>query len=153
MGKTDDADEVSVSGPELGRRLGLTPTSVSKLGGDGVLIRTSRGRYKLWPSVLSYVEKLRRSATQRESSSAKERARLLKLQADQVQLRLDRDRGGLIAESVVETEWAEIVTRVRNAILTEPERIGAELGLPRESVAVIAKHLRDALSGLARSAK
>jgi len=50
-----DGDEI-VSGQALGARLGLTATRVSKLGGDGVMLRAGRGKYRAWASAKSCCE-------------------------------------------------------------------------------------------------
>jgi phage terminase Nu1 subunit (DNA packaging protein) len=147
-----------ISTRDLARLLGVAERTVRDIAArpGGILVRAGRG-FDRDESVRNYCAHLRRAKTGQRGEgvamASEERRRLARLQADALELKIKRESGALIAESVVESEWAEIVTRVRNAILIEPERIGAELGLPRASVAVIDRHLRDALSGLARGAK
>jgi hypothetical protein len=96
MAKAKDGDEI-VSASELARRLGLTQTSVSRLGGDGVLVRgPGRDEYKLWPSVAGYVEHLRRSSRSRASPAPTTRAKLLGVQAERQTHALQVERGAYI---------------------------------------------------------
>jgi biotin operon repressor len=62
------SDDAIVSGPEIAKLLGITPTTVSKLGGDGVLVRCGRGQYRLGPSVRGYCESHRKVSSNRKST-------------------------------------------------------------------------------------
>jgi hypothetical protein len=85
-----DRDEI-VSAEFLAAKLGLRPTVVSRLGGDGILVRAERGKYRLWPSVKGYVESLRSAATGRDSPGAKARAKLAEIQLKRAESALVRE--------------------------------------------------------------
>ncbi len=145
-------DDETVSGPTLARRLGLTPTTVSKLGGDGVLVRVSRGRYALWPSVGGYVEHQRRSASGRESPSAIARVRLLKAQASKVEFENAKARGALVDIHDVESYWSVLLRTLCDELLRLPVVIGGRTpGLPRNVIEMIDTTVREALTRLADS--
>src|ERR1700691_1982720 len=110
--KKPDADEV-VSAPVLAKRLGVTPTTVSKLGGDGILIRSGRGRYRLWSSVLGYVSHLRKASTSRASPTAVARSTLLRIQASRAQLQFDREAGNLVSVDQAHAMMVRTYTDIR----------------------------------------
>src|SRR5271166_89768 len=100
-----DGDEI-VSGQALDARLGLTATRVSKLGGDGVMLRAGRGKYRAWASAKSYCEFLRKASSGRQSPTAEARRRLLEAQCARVEHRMQVDRGDLLSRPTSSGRWA-----------------------------------------------
>ena len=125
---------------ELAAVFGVTRRTISDLSRRGVIARRGRG-FDQDESTRRYCAHLREIKAGRGQAAGavaavSSRARLAAAQAEAVELKNAVAEGALISEALIESEWAEIVTRIRNAILIEPERIGAELGLPRASVAI-----------------
>ena len=144
-----DGEEI-VSGPTLASRLGITPTTVSKLGGDGVLVRVSRGRYKLWPSIAGYVTYLRRVATQRENPTHKARARLLAIQAEKAEFELEQSRGAWLRQTDVIQEHVAIISQMRARLLALPARMGGRVpSLTLADLDILDREVRAALTALA----
>jgi hypothetical protein len=109
-----------VSGQELAARLGITPTRVSKLGGDGVMVRVGRGRYRLWASIKGYCEFLRKAATQRESPTALARKRLIEIQIKHAEARFQRECGNLVAAGAEREEIGETLRQLFRGIVNLP---------------------------------
>jgi hypothetical protein len=114
-----------VSGQELAARLGITPTRVSKLGGDGVMVRVARGKYRLWASIRSYVAFLQRAATQRESPTALARKRLLEIQIRHAEARFQRECGDLVPRGAERQEIGETLRRLFAEIVRYPWRLAS----------------------------
>ena len=147
---SDGKASETVSGPWLAERLGITPTTVSKLGGDGILKRVARGRYELWPSIAGYVTYLRRGATQRESPTHKARARLLAVQAEKAEFELAQERGAWLKESDVIAEYSAIVSQMRARLLALPARMGGKVpSLTLEDIDALDREVRGCLTELA----
>jgi hypothetical protein len=132
-------DRVIVSGPEIAAKLGIMPTTASKLGGDGVLVRVSRGRYDLWPSILGYANYLRRASAGKESPAVHARAVLLTIEAKRAQMRLDRESGKYIDGDEAQRYMAAYILVHRREMMAIPDRLASELLLSREAT----ERLRD----------
>src|SRR5271165_2516326 len=130
----DGDNDETVSGQVLAQRLGLTPTTISKLGGDGVLVRVGRGRYALWPSIRGYLKHVSAAASGRESASARERTRLLRLRADRAQFELERERGSFLPAAEVERGLGAVAAYLRRTMLAIPSRIA---GVDRRTMAEV----------------
>jgi transposase/phage terminase Nu1 subunit (DNA packaging protein) len=148
--KPDGADEM-VSASVLAGRLALTPTTVSKLGGNGIMIRNQRGAYALWPSIRSYVEHLRKASTGRESPTAVARSALLRIQKDRAQLSLDKESGRLMDIHEVNAYVLKILSDARQRALMLPTIITQRASLSREQSAVAEDEVRRYLTDLAEA--
>jgi phage terminase Nu1 subunit (DNA packaging protein) len=150
MAKASRGDETTVSAQELARLLGLSATTVSKLGGDGLLIRAARGRYKLWPSVRGYVERLRQASDRKSSPSVEARAELLKLQSARIKFQMEVEQGQWMRTAHVETEYRAAWGIVRAHLLAFPSRVAGRLPhLSRDDIERIDEEGRALLTSLA----
>jgi hypothetical protein len=123
--KKPDDDEV-VSAVTLARRLGLTQTSVSRLAGDGILVRASRGRYLAWASVRGYLDHFRKASSGQSSAASTARAKLLEVQSQRQRFALERETGGWVREADVCRDVTEAFRIARNGMLMIPKRIAAD---------------------------
>lgn len=147
---TDDGDEI-IDGPTLAARLGLSVAAVSKLASEGVIVRASRGRYRLWPSVLAYIERLRQSASGRGSPTADARARLLEAQAQRAEFALERERGEWLRSSEVEMHMTKMCRYLRTAVLACSARVNGRLPhLTKVDVETIDDELRQCLTEMSQ---
>jgi len=121
------SDDAIVSGPELAKLLGITPTTVSKLGGDGVLVRCARGRYRLGQSIRGYCESHRAASSDRASPSSIARAKLLEVQAQRARFAMERETGGWVREADVCADVTEAFRIARNGMLRIPHRIAQDM--------------------------
>jgi phage terminase Nu1 subunit (DNA packaging protein) len=129
---------------EFASLVGVSRRAVSDLIKRGVLERP----LVLGPAVRSYVDYIQTGA----ASAKTERARLASEQADAWAIKNQVARRELMSISEIETTWADIILRTRDAVLGVSDRLMAVLPhLSRHDGAKIAEALRDALIALSRS--
>lgn len=116
----------SVPVSSLAKLFNLTSVRIQQLASDGIVIRTSRGRYDLWSSISNYIEYLQeRRVNQWDDESEnptelkKQQLRRTKEEADKLELANAKTRGELIEKSEVIKAGEEIMAIVRNAILND----------------------------------
>ena len=115
----------------MAKLLDLSPRRIRQLVEEGVFPRHERGRYALVPVVRGYIHYLRERAVNADvgpDELGKHRARKLKAEADQLEMRSGEMRGELIAAS----EFHHMVTSafwlVRAKVLAFPEKMAAVVG-------------------------
>ena len=123
-----DDDSRVVKAEYLARRIGVAPMTVSKLASEGTVTRVGRGRYLLWPSVLTYCGRLRKGSSGRDTELAKQRARLEKVRADRGELVLDKEFGRLVDVAEIEATVIASYTAIRQTALAY--LIGSRSGSP-----------------------
>ena len=114
---------------QLGALLDISGRRVRELAAEGVFPRAG-GRYAVLPSVHAYIADLR---TRERSKPApdpqviaaamdgrQQRARLAKLQADRVELEIQRERGQLVDAESIKVAYVTLVTQARNRLLAVP---------------------------------
>lgn len=142
---------------DLATFLGISSSRLRTLARDGVVVRSSRGRYDVRASLSRYLDQLRTHAARagRPTEAAgddykAERTRLAREQADASALKNAALRGEMVAASDVQREWAGILRDTRNALLAVPSRCGGALPhLTAHDVAMIGREIGAALEGLA----
>ena len=142
--KTQDA----ATSAEIGEWLGLSNEEISTNATSGVLVPAKpRDRYRLKASVTAYCDHLRKAASGRESPMALERRRLLRGQADLVELKTKFDAGEMLDAAVVEAEWSSTLRMVRSLMMATPSRIVATVcHLDRREVSEIDLEVRAVLT-------
>src|SRR5262249_47839179 len=119
-----------------------------------VMVQVGPNAYDLAASVRAYCDDLRLAAKGRGSEraanmAARERARLLKAQADAVQLKNEAARGALLDSDAVQREWSRILGAVRSRMLAVPSRAAQRLPhLTAHDIGEVDREIRDALSEL-----
>lgn len=113
------------SAGELSALLGLSGRRLRELAEEGVIPRTA-GRYCTIEAVQAYAAHLREAATRRQQPAPEllaqaidgraQRARLAKLQADRVELELERERGQLVDADGIARHYVGLVTTARNRL-------------------------------------
>ena len=142
--KKDDAEVVSAS--VLARRLGITQTSVSRMAGDGILVKAARGQYRAWESVRNYLNHMRAASTGKTSPASIARAKLLDIQAKRAQFQYEAEMNEWIRIDSIGPVVIERFSLVRNACLAASARIGARLPhLSRQDLVEIDDVLHEAL--------
>jgi phage terminase Nu1 subunit (DNA packaging protein) len=152
-----DAPDNSATAADLAAFWGISRQAVNALARRGVITRQGRG-FRLADSTLRYCAHLRDLATGRGGESAiasatAERARLLKGQADAVEIKNAALRGETLPAAEVANRWASILRRVQVGVLAASSRCAGRLPhLTRHDVAEIDAELRAVLTELGRSA-
>lgn len=134
----------------------LTERRVQQLTKEGVIPKSSRGKYELVPTVKGYINYLKgKSGLDGESITniASERARLIKMQADKLAMELEEEKGRLLDASEVEAAWNNIVTRCRSVLLRIPSKLALQLSVasPQEAEHIMKKAINDALLELSQT--
>lgn len=142
------------SAPELASLFSATVQTITKLAREGIVVRTSRGKYDREKSITNYVCHLRDTAAGRGGASAveslsDERARLAKEQADHAALKNAQLRGELVPKSDVLATWSSMASDIRAGMLAVPSRVQQRLaGLTTVDVETIDAEIREALKTL-----
>jgi phage terminase Nu1 subunit (DNA packaging protein) len=136
------------SAVEVGRWLGLTIDEITAHAASGILVRAKqRGHYRLQASVTAYCAHVRSEASGREAPMALERRRLLKGQADFVELKTKFESGEMLDAAVVESEWSITLRMIRSLMMATPTRIAATVcHLDRHEVSEIDLEVRAVLT-------
>jgi phage terminase Nu1 subunit (DNA packaging protein) len=164
--ETDLTDLLGLDGPspipaimsegEIASLLGITAARVRTLARDGVLVRSSRGRFDVRPSLNAYVGQLRTHAaragrpSQGGDALKQARTRLAEEQASLAAIKAAQARDELVSAETVTREWQSVLRDVRAAVLAIPSRFGAAMPhLSASDVAALDREIRAALEGLA----
>ena len=126
---------------QLGALLDISGRRVRELAAEGVFQRAG-GRYAVLPCVHAYIGDLRTRERAKPGpdplvvaaalDGRQQRARLAKLQADRVELEIQRERGQLVDAEAIKVAYVTLVTQARNRLLSVP---GAAKGrIPHLSV-------------------
>lgn len=146
----DSIDDMTLSTTALADLLGLTVQRVGQLQAAGVLVKTGRGQYALAPSIRGYVAFLRGSDETKGLDYKTERTRLVRLQADTMQLELDKARGTMASIEDMVKPFGDACAVVRNHILALPSRYSPQLvGLETKQInKILTQGVREILDNL-----
>ena len=113
---------------EVCRRLGLKKTRIYELVDLGVIIKTGQGAYDLLASMENYIAYLKELLEAHGSKDLQEqRARLIKVQAERNELRLQRERGELLRVEVAQRVWGIIIQNFRRKLLSFSTRLAPQI--------------------------
>jgi phage terminase Nu1 subunit (DNA packaging protein) len=159
--ETDLSDLLDFNGPppipaimtegEIASFLGITAARVRTLARDGVLVRSSRGRYDVRPSLNAYVGKLRAHAASvgrpTQGGDALKAARIAKMEAETeiATIKAAQARCELVDAAEVTRQWETTLTDIRAALLAIPGRLQ---GVDRDTMTRVDGEVRAVLMGL-----
>ncbi len=146
-------DEV-VSTARLAHLLGASAKSIAAWSASGVVTKVSHGRYDLRASIAGYLKHKLSVAAGRgpldaTASVASARQRLLKLQADRVELQMKAESGELVELAMVAATVNVMLRGIRSQFLALPARLGARLPLSREGVSIAYEEVCDIMNDCA----
>lgn len=147
--------DVLVDGNTLSAFLdGLTTRRIRQLADDGIIPKSSRGKYPLKASIRGYIHFLKgTTGTTNSHSKAEREAELKGHQAERAAIELARIKGELIAVTDVRRRWLDIVSRVKVRLLSIPTRVGAMANstpkTPRALSALVKSLIEETLTELA----
>jgi phage terminase Nu1 subunit (DNA packaging protein) len=130
----------------------LTNRRVQQLAAEGIIPKSIKGNYELVGSVKGYIRYLRSNKEDSKSSISVERARLLKMQADNLEQDMKFRNKTLLAREEVKKEWISILGRCRSALLAIPNRLAYQVNAastPAESAILMKNAIYEALAELA----
>jgi phage terminase Nu1 subunit (DNA packaging protein) len=115
---------------QLGALLDISGRRVRELAAEGVFPRAAGGRYAVLPCVHAFIASLRSREKAKPVpdpqvvaaalDGRQQRARLAKLQADRVELEIQRERGQLVDAEAIKVAYVTLVTQARNRLLAVP---------------------------------
>ncbi len=133
---------------QVAKILNITRRRVQQLVAEG-MPRAERGRYDLGACMAWYIRYLQRALERRELPTEdgasgdirRQRARLLRANADSAEMELAQKRGELIPIEVFRVEMGSMITTLRANLLNLPGRVAPQL--EGENRAVIKHKLRN----------
>lgn len=143
----------SYSVSTIAKLFDLTERRVQQLAAEGIIPKSIKGQYQLVPSVKGYIKYLRSNKEDSKSSVTVERARLLKMQADNLEQETNFRNKNLLAKEDVKKEWISILGCCRSALLAIPNRLAYQVNTassPAESALLMKNAIYDALAELAK---
>ena len=125
-------DEEVVDAPTLARLCRLDVRTVLKHAENGIVVRVSRGRFALEPSLGNLIEHYRKRAAGREARDGKvdvvkANAALRDSQRRLNEIKIAKLEGRLISLPEVEDAWAEVALQVRQLFMAFPSRARFDL--------------------------
>lgn len=130
---------------------GVSTRQVRALLSGSVIAKTDSGFYHVADSTKRYLQHLIASAKLRGGENPElkaERLRLVREQADAVELKNQQKRAELVPAKQVEAEWSDVLRTVRAGLLAVPGRVGARLSLSQTHLSEIDIEIRTVLKEL-----
>lgn len=140
----------------VARFLNVSVRRVQQLAAEGVIPKGQRGKYDLAGAVRGYIKFLQERAEGRAAEGGAlydERARLARLQSDELELKLLERRGQLVNVAQLEATVGYAVMATRAELLSRDDKLKAEIDALYDvdiDLALLNEHTRAALSQLAR---
>jgi phage terminase Nu1 subunit (DNA packaging protein) len=123
----DNGKSPTVPVSTLAKLFNLTSVRVQQLAADGIIQKSGRGQYDLWPSVRAYIAYLQeRKVNQWDSDTddpteiKKQQLRRTKEEADKLELANARTRGELVEVSKVKRLGEQVMSGIKTKILNMP---------------------------------
>jgi len=145
-----DADSpwpATATADHLGALLSISGRRVRELASEGAFPRAKGGRYPVLECTHAFIASLRAREKAKPApdpavaaaaiDGRQQRARLARLQADRVQLELERERGRLVDAETIRVAYVTLVTQARNRLLGVPS--AAKGAIPHLTVDEIEK--------------
>ena len=139
----------------IAKFLNLTERRVQQLARDGIIPKPEKGKYDLIRCVQKYVHYLQERAYgtgETPSDTYRERARLIKAQADKTEIEVATMRNQLVLLDIVEADWMKQVAACRMKLLALPSKTAFEIAAlenPTEIERFLKRTIYEALSELA----
>ena len=141
----------------MAKLLMLSPRRLQQLVADGVIPKVQRGRYELAPVVQAYIQYLRERAINIPESGDEgahaQRTRLLKQQADKLEMENESSRGRLVTLGEMQGVWEKMISAAKSRLLYAPVKLAPVVAV-EDSAAIckdlIAEQINEALDELSR---
>jgi phage terminase Nu1 subunit (DNA packaging protein) len=116
-------DKLSLSA--ISQLLKLTERRIQQLAKDEIIPKAQRGEYEMIPCVHGYIDYLKAKIGREFTAEdlAINRNRLLKAQADLVEIEKQKQEGELIAKQEVKKNWLSILSVIKSKLLSMPNKV------------------------------
>lgn len=108
----------------------LTETRIQQLAKDNIIPKAGRGKYEIIPCFQGYTKFLQEKLRGKDSDSVdskKEKGRLLKLQADEKEMKILTDKGLLLSIHDVKDMLSELISICAMGLESIPGRMATQL--------------------------
>ncbi len=146
--KIEDVNNVVVSSTVLADLFGLTTRRIRMLADEGIIKKTSRGRYNLQENIKSYIVYLKTNQDLKEKivdddelDPDKERALLTRRQREKLDLEIAAMRGQMHFSNDVERVMNDMLANFRAKIIALPTKI-APILIARNDISEIQEMLQ-----------
>lgn len=132
-------------GSTIAKLLNLTERRVQQLAKEGVVVRDAKGKYDLVGSVRGYIKYLQERSLGKDIApidSHLEKARLLRAQADKIEMEVKALQRSLLPVTQIEISWMMMLSAFRARMLSIPAKT-AHLLAPVDDPAEIERILRE----------
>lgn len=109
----------------ISQLLKLTERRIQQLAKDEIIPKAQRGEYEMIPCVHGYIDYLKAKIGREFTAEdlAINRNRLLKAQADLVEIEKQKQEGELIAKQEVKKNWLSILSVIKSKLLSMPNKV------------------------------
>lgn len=136
---------------DLAELFDLTERRIQQLADDGIIKKSRRGEYELFPSVQGYIEFLKNSANGTSSGLAEQRLRQAKAKADREELELKALTGDLVEKSDAIAAWGEAVQMMKTMLLSIPAKVAQSVRVAKsdaEAKSIIEERIKKTLNAI-----
>lgn len=141
----------SVPAEVVARFLNLTDRRVRQLVREGVIPKAAHGKYELEGCVFHYVRYLQKRLEDGGAHVTSEKERLDRVRADEIEIRLQRERREIVDAGDVAEVWIEIAAEIKQRLLSLPTALAPLVtGTTRvqQSEEILREGVDDALASL-----
>lgn len=145
--KIEDVESVVVSSTVLSDLFGLTTRRIRMLADEGIIKKTSRGRYNLQENIKSYIvyikanQDLKDKNVDDELDPDRERALLTRRQREKLDIEIAEMRGKMHSSDDVERVMNDMLVNFKAKLISMPTKI-APILISRNDVSVIQELLQ-----------
>lgn len=150
-----EGDSLHVNLDVMQEIMECSPTMLTNMKKEGLLVQPVLGVYDLIPSIRNYLKKLKNKASASTTEGVlnfqEEKARLTKMQADKAEMEVKELAGELVPVEDMLNAWQEILMGCKGKILSIPSKLATlvvDIDDPAEAQELIEFHLREALEEL-----
>lgn len=140
----------------IAKLFSISERRVQQLAKEGIIPKNTKGKYELAPCISGYINYLREKGENKDNSSANEtylyKTRLLKGQADKLELEIAELKKDLVPAEHVFKTWSNRILRCRSLLLNMPDKLAYQVSTitdPREAEELITGAIEEALAELA----
>lgn len=148
--KIEDVESVVVSSTVLADLFGLTTRRIRMLADEGVIQKTSRGRYNLQENIKNYIVYLKTSQDLKEKSVDDkldpdiERALLTRIQREKLELEIAAMKGQMHFSDDVKRVMNDMLANFRAKLIALPSKIAPRL-IARNDISEVQKMIQQEL--------
>jgi len=137
---------------DLAELFDLTDRRIQQLADEGIIKKSKRGEYELFPSIQGYIHFLKSAANGTSSGLAEQRLRQAKAKADREELELKALTGDLVDKTDAIAAWGEAVQMMKTMLLSIPAKVAQSVRVAKsdaEAQRLIEERIKKALNTIA----